>query len=89
MTAHIELPALDPDPNAPATLSRRIATGLLRDELQFKGLVYTDSFTMQAITNMLTPPGRGQGDQGGQRHTAAFARRCRGARGNQGGGRVG
>ncbi|MBL8144261.1 MAG: hypothetical protein JNM38_24320 [Acidobacteria bacterium] len=55
MTAHIELPALDPDPNAPATLSRRIATGLLRDELQFKGLVYTDSFTMQAITNMLTP----------------------------------
>lgn len=55
MTAHIALPALDPDPQSAATLSRPIATGLLRDELKFTGLVYTDSFTMQAITNMLTP----------------------------------
>ncbi len=55
MTAHIGLPALDSAPGSPATLSRRIATGLLRDELKFTGLVYTDSFMMQAITNMLSP----------------------------------
>src|SRR5262249_361703 len=39
MTAHIVVPSLD---DAPATLSRRILTELLRDELGFDGLVVTD-----------------------------------------------
>lgn len=55
MVAHIALPALDATPGTPATFSRPIVTGLLRDEMQFDGLVYTDSMKMQAITAMVTP----------------------------------
>jgi beta-N-acetylhexosaminidase len=50
MTAHIILPALDPTPGLPATLSRPILTGLLRGEMKFDGLVLTDSLQMWAIT---------------------------------------
>lgn len=47
MSAHILVPALDPD--LPATLSRRILTGLLREELGYDGLIVTDGMEMQAI----------------------------------------
>lgn len=46
MTAHIRFPILD---DLPATLSKRILTGLLREELGFEGVIYTDSMTMDAI----------------------------------------
>jgi beta-N-acetylhexosaminidase len=49
MSTHIRLPALDPTPGRPATLSRPILTGLLRQELGFDGLVFTDSMSMRAI----------------------------------------
>jgi beta-N-acetylhexosaminidase len=49
MTAHIELPALDPEPGVPATLSRPAVTGLLRRDMKFDGLIYTDSMGMNAI----------------------------------------
>ncbi|MDI3408679.1 glycoside hydrolase family 3 protein [Streptomyces cavernicola] len=49
MSAHILLPALDPD--HPATLSRRILTGLLREELNFDGLIVTDGMEMRAISS--------------------------------------
>ncbi|MEV0780064.1 glycoside hydrolase family 3 protein [Streptomyces sp. NPDC050428] len=49
MSAHILLPALDPD--RPATLSPRILTGLLREELGFDGLIVTDGIEMQAIAS--------------------------------------
>lgn len=55
MTAHIQLPALDPGEFSPATLSRPIVTGLLRDELKFTGLVVTDAMTMDAVSRRLTP----------------------------------
>ena len=55
MTAHVALPALDPDVRKPATFSRPITTGLLRDEMGFRGLVFTDSMRMRAITRMLPP----------------------------------
>jgi beta-N-acetylhexosaminidase len=48
MTAHIRVPALDPD--RPATLSRAVITGLLRDRLGFDGLVITDGLDMHAIS---------------------------------------
>lgn len=48
MTAHIVFPALDPD--NPATLSRPVLTGLLREQLGFEGLVVTDYMDMKAIT---------------------------------------
>jgi beta-N-acetylhexosaminidase len=50
MTTHIILPALDPEPGMPATLSRPIITGLLRGEMKFGGLVFTDSMSMYAIS---------------------------------------
>ena len=55
MSSHIVLPALDPTPGLPATLSRPILTGLLRDELKFDGLVFTDAMTMNAITKGFPP----------------------------------
>ncbi|MFC7818097.1 MULTISPECIES: glycoside hydrolase family 3 protein [unclassified Streptomyces] len=47
MSAHILAPALDPD--RPATLSRRVLTDLLRDELGYQGLIVTDGIEMRAI----------------------------------------
>jgi beta-N-acetylhexosaminidase len=55
MSTHIILPALDPTPGIPATLSRPILTGLLRDELKFDGLVFTDSMSMNAISRNFPP----------------------------------
>ncbi|HEY2153170.1 MAG TPA: glycoside hydrolase family 3 protein [Vicinamibacterales bacterium] len=55
MAAHIELPALDPAPATPATFSRPILGGLLRRDLGFSGLIYTDSMSMDAITRIATP----------------------------------
>jgi len=51
MTAHLAVPALDPTPNMPATLSPAIMTGLLRKELGFKGLIVTDALDMGGVTN--------------------------------------
>ena len=48
MTAHILFPALD-DSGMPATMSRRIVTGLLRGEMSFTGLVTSDCMEMQAV----------------------------------------
>ena len=55
MTGHIQLPALEPAADTPATFSHRIATGLLREELGFDGLVFTDSMRMRAVSEMVTP----------------------------------
>jgi len=56
MTGHIQVPALDPAEFAPATLSQPIVTGLLRGELKFDGLIFTDSMGMDAVSRRL-PPG--------------------------------
>ena len=55
MTAHIELPALEPAEGTPTTFSPRIVTSLLRDELGFDGLVFTDSMRMRAVTEFVSP----------------------------------
>ncbi|HJN46271.1 MAG TPA: glycoside hydrolase family 3 N-terminal domain-containing protein [Vicinamibacterales bacterium] len=55
MTSHIVLPGLEPDPARPATFSRQIVSGLLREELGFDGLVYTDSMRMRAVTDLAAP----------------------------------
>lgn len=48
MTAHTAYPALD-DSGLPATLSKKIITGILKEELGFKGVVTTDEITMGGI----------------------------------------
>jgi beta-N-acetylhexosaminidase len=55
MVAHIELPALDNAEFSPATLSKPIVTGLLRGEMKFSGLIYTDSMGMDAVSKRLSP----------------------------------
>ena len=55
MAAHIVLPALDPTPSTPATFSRPILHDLLRTEMGFRGLVYTDSMSMDAVAKMVSP----------------------------------
>lgn len=47
MTAHIVYPAIDPD--FPATLSKKILTGLLRERANYQGVIVTDSMGMDAI----------------------------------------
>lgn len=59
MTAHIAFPAIDNEHVTslkdgssvaiPATLSKKVLTGLLRDELGYEGLIISDAFTMDAI----------------------------------------
>ncbi|WP_245615851.1 beta-N-acetylhexosaminidase [Andreprevotia chitinilytica] len=49
MSAHVAFPAVEPDPDTPATMSRAVLTGLLRDELGFGGVVFTDCLEMDAI----------------------------------------
>jgi beta-glucosidase-like glycosyl hydrolase/CubicO group peptidase (beta-lactamase class C family) len=55
MTGHLSVPALEPDPNIPATLSSNILQGLLRKELGFHGLIVTDAMDMGGITVRYAP----------------------------------
>ena len=55
MTGHLNVPAFEPDPAIPATLSPNILTRLLRDELHFQGLVITDALDMGGITVRYAP----------------------------------
>jgi beta-N-acetylhexosaminidase len=55
MTGHLNVPALEPDPNAPATLSHNILTDLLRKQLGFQGLIVTDAMDMGGITVRYAP----------------------------------
>ena len=56
MPGHLAVPAFEPDASVPATTSRNILTGLLRDELKYKGLVVTDAMDMGGVTSRY-PPG--------------------------------
>jgi beta-N-acetylhexosaminidase len=50
MTAHVFFPAFEETPDLPATLSRSVLTGLLREKMNFSGLLITDDLEMGAIT---------------------------------------
>lgn len=50
MTAHVIFPALEPE-EIPATMSRRIITGMLRERMGYEGLVVTDCMEMGAIAS--------------------------------------
>jgi len=49
MVAHILLPKIDPQ--YPSSMSKDVITGMLREQLDFDGVVMTDDMTMKAITN--------------------------------------
>jgi beta-N-acetylhexosaminidase len=58
LTAHVAVPALEPDPNKVATISANVITDLLRKQLGFQGVVITDALEMRGLT-ALYPPGKG------------------------------
>jgi beta-N-acetylhexosaminidase len=49
LTAHVWLSAVDEEP-LPASLSKRVTQGILREYLKFDGVIMTDDLTMKAIT---------------------------------------
>ncbi|WP_214227374.1 glycoside hydrolase family 3 protein [Pedobacter sp. B4-66] len=49
MIAHMNIPALDNTPNMPSTLSKPIVTGILKQELGFKGLIISDAMGMKGV----------------------------------------
>ncbi len=55
MTAHLSVPALDTTPNMAASISPKIITGLLRNELEFDGLIITDALNMKGVSNFYAP----------------------------------
>jgi beta-N-acetylhexosaminidase len=55
MAAHLSLPALDPTPDVPSSLSKPILTGLLREELGFEGMIVTDAMGMGGVTTLYEP----------------------------------
>lgn len=55
MVAHLNVPSLEPRENYPSSVSYNIVTNLLRDELHFKGLVFTDALNMKAASNFRKP----------------------------------
>jgi beta-glucosidase-like glycosyl hydrolase/CubicO group peptidase (beta-lactamase class C family) len=55
MPGHLSIPALDPAPNLPSTLSKPILTGILKDELNFGGLVISDAMNMSGLTKHAAP----------------------------------
>ncbi|MPZ28636.1 MAG: glycoside hydrolase family 3 protein, partial [Micromonosporaceae bacterium] len=54
MTAHVVLRSVDPS-GAPATMSEPILTGLLREELDYDGLIVTDALDMGGATSTFPP----------------------------------
>jgi len=55
MTAHLAVPAIEPDSTLPATLSKNVLSGLLREQLGFKGLIATDALEMGGVTRLYWP----------------------------------
>ncbi len=52
MVAHVTVPALESESNRVATTSKSIVTGLLKEEMGFKGIVVTDALDMAALTRL-------------------------------------
>jgi len=55
MVAHLYVPALEPAKGIPASVSKNIITGLLKDKLGYKGLIITDALNMGAVANKYKP----------------------------------
>jgi beta-N-acetylhexosaminidase len=52
MVAHVTIPALDAEPNRVATTSKPVVSGLLKEEMGFKGIVVTDALDMAGLTRL-------------------------------------
>lgn len=55
MVAHLSIPALEKEPHVPTTLSKNTVTGLLKEKMGFKGLIFTDALNMQGVAKYFAP----------------------------------
>lgn len=55
MVAHLQIPAYDARPKTPTTLSEKVVTNLLKNELGFDGLAFTDAMNMQGVAKYYEP----------------------------------
>lgn len=55
MTAHLHIPVLDSTSALAASLSHPVVTGLLKHELDFKGLIFTDALSMKGVSDYFKP----------------------------------
>ena len=55
MVAHLNIPAYEKSPKKPTTLSPEVVKDLLRDDLNFKGLIFTDAMNMQGVAKYYKP----------------------------------
>ena len=55
MVAHLNVPSLESRDGYPSSLSKHIVTDILKDNLGFKGLIFTDALTMKAAANFSNP----------------------------------
>lgn len=51
MVAHLNVPSLESRPGFPSSLSKTIVDGLLKNKLQFNGLIFTDALEMKGVAN--------------------------------------
>ena len=56
MVGHLIVPAIEPNPNLPASISPKVITGLLKGQLGFRGLVVTDALDMAGLTKVFQGP---------------------------------
>tara|TARA_R110002051_G_scaffold303610_1_gene372579 strand:- start:34174 stop:37083 length:2910 start_codon:yes stop_codon:yes gene_type:complete len=50
MVAHLEVPALELQKELPSSISEQIISGLLKEELGYKGLIFTDALNMKGVS---------------------------------------
>lgn len=55
MVAHLHIPSLDSEKNKATTLSKYVVTDLLKDQMNFEGLVFTDALNMKGVSSYYKP----------------------------------
>lgn len=55
MVAHLNVPSLEPRENYPTSISYNVVTNILKNELQFNGLIFTDALNMKGASNFKKP----------------------------------
>lgn len=55
MVAHLSVPAIEPTPGVPTSLSYNTITNIAQGEMGFKGLIFTDALNMKGAANYLQP----------------------------------
>jgi len=55
MVAHLNVPSLEPKPGVPTSISYKVITELLKEKMEYKGLIFTDALNMKGAANYAKP----------------------------------